>query len=190
MSKWKTNDLLRLDVAWLNKQGSLSPGRAGNITWTRGHGRKSFISFESTRDALRLMFNVSVNGGEREDVRQTIALERTPCRFGGERPWFTCPDCGRRVGVLYGHRRFLCRHCHALAYDSQCEERHDRLLRRANKIRARLGGEPGLYAIIMKPKRMRWTTFERMKAEARRLEMECLMLASAKFGMELEELGG
>ena len=185
MSKWKTSDLLRLDVAWLNKQGALSPGRAGSVTWTRGHGRKSFISYESTGDALRLIFNVSVNGGEREDVRQTIALERTPCRFGGERTWFTCPDCGRRVGVLYGHRRFLCRYCHPLTYDSQSEVRFDRLLRRANKIRERLGGEPGLDAFIMKPKRMRWATFERMKAEVRALETKSLMLAAVKFGMDL-----
>jgi len=184
MSKWKTSDMLRLDMAWLNKQGSISPGRAGNVTWTRGHGRKSSISYESTGDALRLIFNVSVNGGELEDVRQNVALERTPCRFGGERTWFTCPGCGRRVGVLYGHRRFLCRHCHGLAYDSQSEARHDRLLRRANKVRERLGGEPGLSAFMMKPKRMRWASFERMAREVRALENEGLLLAMAKFGME------
>jgi hypothetical protein len=33
------------------------------------------------------------------DVEQMIALHWTPCRFGGERPWFVCPGlcCGHSV---------------------------------------------------------------------------------------------
>jgi hypothetical protein len=176
--------MLRLDMVWLNKHGCLSPGGSGNIFWTSGYGKKSSISYVSTGDALRLTFTVSVNGGEGEDVEQTVYLERTPCRFGGERPWFLCPGCGRRVGVLYGRRRFLCRLCHKLAYASQCETRSDRLLRRANKIRRRLSGEAGMNSFTPKPKRMRLATFERMIEEINELENESLMMVAVKFGFK------
>ena len=76
-----------------------------------------------------------------------------PCRFGGTRPYFMCPGvvngvtCGRRVAkLLASGRYFLCRHCYRLAYDSQSESAWGRALRRANKIRMRLGGDPGVAA--------------------------------------------
>src|SRR4051794_3324525 len=75
------------------------------------------------------------------------------CRFGGCRPYSVCPGvvngiaCDRRVAKLYqGGRYFLCRHCYGLAYASQREARMDRDLRKANKIRVRLGGDPGMAA--------------------------------------------
>lgn len=51
-----------------------------------------------------------------------FSLTRTPTSFGGERTWFSCPRCGRRVGKLYlppGHPHFWCRHCHGLSYGSR-----------------------------------------------------------------------
>ena len=51
-----------------------------------------------------------------------LALEWTPCNFGGERPWFICPGegCGRRVAILYGPTLpLLCRQCRGLVYASQ-----------------------------------------------------------------------
>lgn len=188
--KRKTRELLRLDVGSLYKGGTFNAGTAGTITWSRGEGKNPNVSFQGFGHSMQLVFRVRIDGGEWETVTQTVYLERTPCHFGGERPWFLCPHCGRRVAVLYGHRRFLCRTCHKLAYASQSEERHDRLLRRANKIRTRLGGELGISAIIMKPKRMRWATFERMKAEVRELEAESLILAARKFGIDVENLRG
>ena len=48
--------------------------------------------------------------------------------------------CGRRVTKLHLSRRyFLCRHCNQLAYASQYEHPWKRALRRANKLRQRLG---------------------------------------------------
>jgi hypothetical protein len=44
--------------------------------------------------------------------------------FGGKRAWFACPQCGRRVGMLYqplAGDPWACRRCHALAYRSSQE---------------------------------------------------------------------
>ena len=57
-----------------------------------------------------------------------VALDWSPCPFGGARPWFLCPlvvvgePCRRRVRILYrpwGSRYFGCRRCHHLTYRSR-----------------------------------------------------------------------
>jgi hypothetical protein len=63
-------------------------------------------------------------------------------------------------------RYFLCRHCYNVAYASQSEPRYDRMLRRANKLRMALGGEPGTaYWIAPKPKGMWHRTYQRKQFE-------------------------
>ena len=57
-----------------------------------------------------------------------------------------------------------CRHCFKLAYKSERETKHDRLFRKAGKIRAYLGWQPGIaFPDGVKPKGMHWKTFYRMK---------------------------
>ena len=54
-----------------------------------------------------------------------LPLTRTPCYFGGFRWWFICPDCGKKVAILYKplySNFFLCRKCHNLTYSS-CQQR-------------------------------------------------------------------
>ena len=97
-----------------------------------------------------------------------VYLDWSDCHLGGRRAWFRCPacGCGRRVAVLYGGSIFACRHCHRLAYDSQRERWDDRLTRRADKIRQRLGWEPGiLNGHGDKPKGMHRRTYERLVAQ-------------------------
>jgi len=67
------------------------------------------------------------------------------------------------VAILYLDRVFACRQCHRLAYASTREPSDDRAARRANRIRRRLGWEPGiLNEPGSKPKWMRWRTFVRL----------------------------
>jgi hypothetical protein len=57
-----------------------------------------------------------------EELSQKIFLDWTPCKFGGQRPWFICGNCGTRVAVLYGAGKyFACRHCLNLTYRSSQE---------------------------------------------------------------------
>jgi hypothetical protein len=71
------------------------------------------------------------------------------------------------VVKLYGAARyFLCRHFYRLSYTSQREDRYDRGLRQANKIRARLGGEPGAESPLpRRPKGMHERTDVRLRSQ-------------------------
>ena len=95
---------------------------------------------------MRLSYAVRAGDGGREDVVDTISIVHLHCRFGGSRAYFICPgpgdgtQCGRRVTKLHlSHRYFLCRHCSQLPYASQYEQPWQRGLRRANKLKQRLG---------------------------------------------------
>lgn len=46
-----------------------------------------------------------------------IAFKTSKTRFGGERLWFACPNCSRRVGTIYQDQgKVACRHCLGLRY--------------------------------------------------------------------------
>lgn len=114
-----------------------------------------------------------------QDQSYPVYLDTTPCHLGGERQWFFCParGCGRRVAMLYGGGVYACRHCHRLAYPSQREAPHDRVIRKADRIRDKLGWEPGTAnGHGMKPKGMHRRTFERLCADQRLFasRLECV----------------
>ena len=151
-----------LDVNRLHRAGCLHAGSMGGWQWTCDGEKVASINLRAEADRLHLTYRVRMGGGEWEDVAETIRIVRVACRFGGTRVYFICPgvangvSCGRRVAKLYGAGLyFLCRHCYRLAYASQSEAVSDRALRRADKIRQRLGGEPGLEASLSpRPKGM------------------------------------
>ena len=94
---------------------------------------------------MHLSYTVRVGDGGCEEMAETISIVHLRCRFGGSRAYFICPgrdgtECGRRITKLHLSRRyFLCRHCNQLAYASQYERPWQRALRRANKLKQRLG---------------------------------------------------
>ena len=142
-----------IDVSRLHRAGCLRAGWMGGWQWTRDGEKVASINLRAEHDRVHLTYRVRRGGGEWEDVAETARTVRVPCRLGGTRPYFICPGvvngvtCGRRVAKLHGPGRyFLCRHCYRLAHASQSEGIWDRTLRRANKIRQRLGGDPGLAA--------------------------------------------
>jgi hypothetical protein len=58
-----------------------------------------------------------------------IEYTSTKCHFGGERFWFICPYCSRRVSKLYlppSGDYYACRKCHNLTYES-CKEHDQRI---------------------------------------------------------------
>ena len=140
-----------IEVNRLHREGCLRAGWTGYWQWTRDGKKVAGIDLRAEHDRLNLDYRVRIGGGEWEDVAETVRIVRLPCRFGGTRPYFICPGvvngiaCGRRVAKLYGPSRyFVCRNCNRLSYASQSEAAQDRALRSANKIRQRLGGDPGV----------------------------------------------
>jgi len=107
-------------------------------------------------------------GGEDwQDESYPVYLDWTTAHLDGKRTWFRCPadGCGQRVAILYGGGIFACRHCYQLTYPSQRNTDYDRMARRADRIRDKLGWEPGcLNGPGAKPKGMHWSTFERLTA--------------------------
>ena len=149
----KVEECRSLDVNRLHREGCLRPGWGGNWQWTRDGERIAWIGLRAELDCLHLSYRVRIGGGDWQDVAETVRIVRVACRYGGARPYFVCPGivngivCSRRVAKLYGPGRyFLCRHCYRLVHASQSEGRLDRALRRANTIRQRLGGDPGMAA--------------------------------------------
>lgn len=160
-----TDTALRLDVNIARKRGVLVPGWAGLWSWTWNDGTRSSIDLAVQKDHVVLRFTVRSAGRDPEEVVQHVGLDQVPCRFGGARPYWLCPGCGSRAVVLYGLRRFFCRACNRLAYGSQRESPPERAQRRADGIRRRLGGEPGLGRLPPRPKGMHRRTYERLVDE-------------------------
>ncbi len=87
--------------------------------------------------------------------------------------------------MLYGvGGRFRCRACHDLAYSSTREGAYERNRRRADELRRRIGGKPGIFSVPWKPKGMHWRTYERIVAEINAREYDALVA----FGAETDAL--
>lgn len=159
---------------------------AGSWQWTRDGERHAAIGFTvKTHDKhhAALNLNYRVDG---EPVDYSIALVAEPCRFGGLRWFAICPRTGKKVSKLYkppGAKRFLARTAwRGLAYRSQqiapgferlCYRR-DRLL--AGKLQSDWQDAP------IKPKWMRWRTFNTHVAKLDALHDAMDMAMIRRFG--------
>jgi hypothetical protein len=176
-----TDNGLTLDLSKLRRDGLLRPRFAGSgsLTWTNTStgeqagsiGYEAHLGQESGR--VRLKYTTTRWNGERRESDYWIQLETTPQPFGGRRWWFICPQTGVRAAKLYlpdGAFTFASRRAYRLAYPCQREPAHERALRRAFKLRGKLGAEGGIGDYVIKPKWMRWRTFERMMARIDKAE--------------------
>jgi hypothetical protein len=158
-----------IDVRFLHRHGHLRPGAVFILGSIRNGVLTGSIRGRTTVDSIVLSYLSQTLGSNQWQKREyPVELVRTPCHYGGKRTWFICParGCGRRVAVLYSARTFACRHCCQLVYESQREQRYNRALRRAQKIRIRLGGTANMMTPFPDiPKRMHWRTYELLRDE-------------------------
>ena len=160
--KPETNDSMPLDIRKIARSGLLIPGRSFGWQWTVNDRPVASIRIWVDRESLVLSYRMKSTC---EVVEQRVQMHTTPCHLGGQRHWFTCPRCRKRVAVLYAPGRyFACRQCGGLGYATQKEGAGDRAATRADKLRKRLGWEAGiLNGPGGKPKGMHWKTYLRIK---------------------------
>jgi hypothetical protein len=170
--KTLTSQMMQLDVRILHRHGVISKAALSPIN-LQHKGRNEYESIHIYVNARQLTINYFYKGysGECHPVNIIINFDWTSCHYGGYRPWFLCPKCGKRVAILYGGKHFHCRFCRNLAYPSENESPANRMLQKANKIKRRLNCEPGVQNRIMfKPKGMHQKTFDRLLRQVHMLE--------------------
>jgi len=108
---------------------------------------------------------------------ERIVTTWTDMHFGGRRQWFLCPSCDRRCAVIYkigGGSLWGCRVCMDGRYASEHKSPQARRLQKAFKLRERLGQMEGNLHLPFpeRPRHMHHRTYERIRAEAKALELE------------------
>ena len=180
-----TADYNRLDIRSIHRTGLLRPGFTGTSRWFRGEQQTGCIGWivrGAGQRATELVLEYRM--GDEPLMSYPVPLDWTPCHYGGARPWFRCPGCGRRVAILYGGRLFRCRHCYGLAYQSTREDASLRLMYKAQAIRERLGGRDSSHnRYPSKPKGMHWTTYDRLCSDALDAEMASWGALAERFGL-------
>lgn len=180
----KCEQSLALDVRQLHQKRLLSPGTSFSWHWTTNHGeRAGSIGVSVGHQQVTLNYQWTPDGGDPRPITCPLWIDRTPCNYGGQRPWFLCPQCGRRCAVVYfGGRngRYACRNCLNLAYLSEAEDGIGRLWRKQWRLENRLGPHG------TKPKGMHWKTWERISDRITQVEQEkdamFYVVASRLFG--------
>ncbi|MGH8118344.1 MAG: hypothetical protein ACREPY_18425 [Rhodanobacteraceae bacterium] len=166
---------LCLDVRKMFRVRALQPGcqTSGAWQWTRDGEKAASIGYRATlgdaSGTLTLDYTATV-GDERNSITCTIALESLPCHYGGRRWFVRCPYTHRRAWKLYKWASiewFCCREAvkPRPTYASQRVGGSDRIMAQRWALRRKLRDDySDLLGDPMKPKWMRWRTFDRYAA--------------------------
>jgi hypothetical protein len=184
--KRKAEVSLAFDIRQIVRTGRFRPGEWFSWHWTYTHSEEGAgsvsVRVSDSLDRVTLSYQWTPYGSDPQSVECALQIERTACNYGGSRPWFLCPTCGRRCAVVYfGRGRYACRHCNHVAYYSQSEDLMDRAWRKQRKLEAKLIDG------WRKPKGMHWKTCERLQDKINECERQkdyALMVAMQRFGFE------
>jgi hypothetical protein len=173
-----------VDLSYLRRHNMLTPGRMGTLSWSKCGHQTGLIGIAAETEGIRLVYQAKGPDGSPLNVVEFVPYRYTPTRFGGRRCWFQCLACKRGCRVLYGGRYFRCRRCYGLAYASQRESYFQRALDEADKIAKRLGSKWGCAFdgswLPPKPKRMRWSTYQRLEKRYEALQNQGIAGAYAR----------
>jgi hypothetical protein len=158
-----TNDMRRIvDIRVLTKAGAFKRPM-----------RFPFQHLEVTAPDHVRVFRV---GDKSRQSPQIVAVTWRKMTFG-MKPFFICPRCNaRRVFLYFDTLQAYCRCCADLWFRSQQVRRRTRLLLRAHRIRASLGGDqlkPGS-PFPARPHLQRKTTYRRIISTLRHIEQQYL----------------
>lgn len=109
----------------------------------------------------------SIGGFQRLNNGYWIETTSQRCNYGGLRYFFICPNCGKSVIRLYYHDdRLVCRKCTGGRYWTENRAKGERIERKIEAIRAKLGTQG------TKPKGMHSKTYERLTHELESLNQK------------------
>ncbi|MBA7519383.1 hypothetical protein ES705_11461 [subsurface metagenome] len=124
------NSYKSISIKFLKQHKQLVGYCSAGISWTRGGEKTGSVSYyvdimNPGDEHIRFKYTTTIRAtGEKIDQDYKVRLGPTKCNYGGQRWWFICKNCQRRVGVLYlGDSGFACRHCYNLTYESRNESR-------------------------------------------------------------------
>lgn len=185
------DDHKRLDIRAIHRRGLLTGRLPFSWQWSRKGEPCGSIQIWPGDNTVTLHYRIRSNDAAWTEMQESVSLDWTAPHLGGQRPWFLCPGCGRRVAILYlGHSRFRCRGCLRLVHTVCHETRSDQLLRKAWKLRRRAAGSNdtggGVGDGISKPKGMHWRTFERLCKQAEIAAGRSWEEAGRRFGLSPE----
>ena len=176
-----TSHSMPLDIRKITRKGLLLPGSSFGWRWLACQREVASIGIQVDMQSVVLSYHSERTGAV---IEQRVQIQTSPCHLGGQRHWFTCPRCSRRVAVLYAPSRyFACRQCGGLSYTTQREGVGDRASSKADKIRKRLGWQAGiLNGNGGKPNGMHWTTYIRLLSQHDALVQVSLKDMARKLG--------
>lgn len=110
-------------------------------------------------------------------LNATFSLQSTRPHYGGQRWWFTCPQCGGRCRKVYcppGQTAFGCRACLGLSYRLRQAQKSTGRALRISRLKATLGAygydTAPAAPTPQRPKGMRWKTYARLLGKLRAVE--------------------
>ena len=105
-SKKTTESQYKIDIRWMKKEVYLYPGTMGALSWTCWDEESEAISFRTEPDKLVPTCRSRQNDGEWEEIENSIYFTWPQCNFWCRRQWFLCPECQRRLAIVYGAKYY------------------------------------------------------------------------------------
>jgi hypothetical protein len=175
-----------IDIRQLFREGSYLLGQSTTWKWSINGKPVASVVVLITYGDVCITYRHKTQKDYWSDKAYTVDLEWTDCHYGGQRPWFQCPNrfCSKRVAILYIGDSIGCRQCRGLVYESQRENDCNRLSRAADKLRDRLGWKRGfLHGEGYRPKGMHKTTFEKLALSHQQLTQLALKDIAERFNL-------
>lgn len=141
-----------IDIRTVARRGALDPRAVSATVSGESRGAAWSVGLRKTPDGVTIEHTATTTTGTGpphvEHVQTPVRVVWTPCHYGGQRPWWSCPCCLRRCALLFGTTRggrfdWRCRTCSGLRHASTREGELDRATRRVRRIRQRVFGLRG-----------------------------------------------
>lgn len=159
-----TADRLRLPIDFVRKRWGLDNAVLASMLWHRGKDKVGEIGLYIL-PGLGVKLDYNFKG---EPVETLIRFAYSAQNLGGRRTWWVCPSCGRRCGVLYCERLFVCRKCAGVDY-YRTQQTGDVLTTLDNRLRRvgrKLGAADASNDVLPpRPRYMHSATYERLAGE-------------------------